>query len=138
MHTTKGVSHGCSVIHMAETLYSSDAVCAMVDVSYRQLDYWTRSGTVQPSVESKGSGRPRRWTAHEVCAVRVVSDLRSMGATTVQMSEAWAYLMDLPLSEWNGLACVDRLGRLHRDRTAAGWMIDLRDARRCVPDLVDA
>ena len=35
-------------------------VCGLVGISYRQLDYWARTGLVDPEHEATGSGSHRR------------------------------------------------------------------------------
>ena len=37
--------------------YRGPQVCALVGITYRQLDYWARTGLLRPSLaEAKGSG----------------------------------------------------------------------------------
>lgn len=52
-------------------LLTSEQVCARARCSYRQLDYWTRTGRV-PGVtrlQVPGSGYPRRWRQDEAALV---------------------------------------------------------------------
>ena len=47
--------------------YSSREVCLLTGLSYRQLDWWVRTGKIEVSFNgTPGSGRPRRWTLAEV------------------------------------------------------------------------
>ena len=47
--------------------FSGPQVCAIVGVTYRQLDYWARTELLTPSVaEAKGSGSKRRYSYHDV------------------------------------------------------------------------
>ena len=48
--------------------YSTSEVALMAGVSYRQLDYWLRTGTIGfcDGIETPGSGMRRRWTTTEV------------------------------------------------------------------------
>ena len=42
-------------------------VCGLVGISYRQLDYWARTGLLQPSVvAAKGSGSRRVYSYSDV------------------------------------------------------------------------
>lgn len=43
-------------------LLSSEAVCQLTGLSYRQLDYWCRSGVIEATVPARGSGSTRRWS----------------------------------------------------------------------------
>jgi hypothetical protein len=112
--------------------YSTDEVCAITGITYRQADYWARTGAVEPLVGARGSGSRRRWTAHEVCAVQALAQLRALGAETTQMREAWSFLLDLPLEHWDTVAYVDALGRVGLHVPPAGWVLDLAACRETV------
>lgn len=63
-----------------EELLSSAEVCRLVGISYRQLDYWVRTGAIEtPDNCAIGSGHGRRWTPEEV---------RRLKAVVAQMREA--------------------------------------------------
>lgn len=69
--------------------YTSFQVCDLTGVSYRQLDYWTRTGLVRPSVhDASGCGSQRRWSQEDVVEVRIVSALRGYGVTCSIIQEA--------------------------------------------------
>lgn len=57
---------------MTVDTYSSAEVCQLAGVTYRQLDYWTRCGLVEPFVQATGSGSRRRWSQVELLRVRRV------------------------------------------------------------------
>jgi len=62
--------------------YSTDDVCRLAGVSYRQLDYWTRTALVVPSIrEAAGSGTQRRYSQADLDHVRVVKALLDMGVS---------------------------------------------------------
>lgn len=121
----------------SDGMFSSDEVCHLADVTYRQLDYWTRTQAIEPAIHARGSGSKRRWTPRQVCAVRVLGGLASTGAEHLQLREVWAYLMDRPLESWHGAMYVDRVGRVS-EHLVGGWVIDLADARRSLDDMVAA
>lgn len=57
---------------------SSAEVLARLDgrVSYRQLDYWVRTGRIRPSYrEARGSGSGRRWSPSDVDALEQIAAL---------------------------------------------------------------
>lgn len=59
---------------------TSAEVCRLTGISYRQLDYWVRTGAIQsPGNSGLGSGHARRWT-HD--------DVRRLKAVVAQMREA--------------------------------------------------
>jgi DNA-binding transcriptional MerR regulator len=55
-------------------------VCGLVGISYRQLDYWARTGLLQPSVASaKGSGSRRVYAYSDVLELKVIKQLLDAG-----------------------------------------------------------
>jgi len=61
--------------------------CVRAGLSYRQLDYWVRTGAVTPSLaQARGSGTRRRWSAHDVRRLRAIGqltgDLHALGVST--------------------------------------------------------
>lgn len=54
-----------------EAPFSTSDVAMMAGVTYRQLDYWLRTGTIGfcSGVETPGTGHPRLWTEDEVAIV---------------------------------------------------------------------
>jgi DNA-binding transcriptional MerR regulator len=62
-------------------MLSSDQVCKLVGISYRQLDYWSRTGLIEGQEDAGGSGRRRRWTpvqVERVRALQLVQKLRTL------------------------------------------------------------
>lgn len=58
---------------VVSTGFSSNVVCALTGITFRQLDYWTRTGMVVPSVvDAHGSGRHRRWSESDVRKIAVL------------------------------------------------------------------
>ena len=56
------------------TTYSTTQLARAAGVSYRQLDYWARSGLVTPSVaDTVGQGHPRRWSPDDLTRIRVIA-----------------------------------------------------------------
>lgn len=55
-------------------------VCSIVGITYRQLDYWARSGLLVPSIsEAKGSGTQRRYAYRDVLELKVIKQLLDAG-----------------------------------------------------------
>ncbi len=51
-------------------------VCAIVGITYRQLDYWARTGLLVPSITAaKGSGTQRRYSYRDVLELKVIKQL---------------------------------------------------------------
>lgn len=61
-------------------LYRTPEVVELVGCSYRQLDYWCRSGQVECAVPAQGSGSTRRLAVREVQVAWVLTQLSRLGA----------------------------------------------------------
>jgi DNA-binding transcriptional MerR regulator len=57
-------------------------VCDLVGITYRQLDYWARTGLLRPSVaEARGSGTKRRYSYRDVLELKVIKELLDAGVS---------------------------------------------------------
>ena len=55
-------------------------VCTLVGITYRQLDYWARTGLLRPSIaDAKGSGTQRRYAYTDVVELKVIKQLLDAG-----------------------------------------------------------
>lgn len=60
--------------------YRGPTVCKIVGITYRQLDYWARTGLVAPSVQrAEGSGTQRLYAFDDIVQLRVVKRLVDTG-----------------------------------------------------------
>lgn len=115
-----------------EPTYSAHATAELVGCTYRQLDYWVRTGHVRPMVEAHGSGSRRRFSRRDVRAVRLVHQLRALGAPLHAIAGAAATLADSS-TEWSGVVVVSTEGVVMDAMDlvvglapgAAGWIVDL-------------
>ncbi|MGD0882658.1 MAG: MerR family transcriptional regulator [Acidimicrobiales bacterium] len=64
-------------------------VCAVVGITYRQLDYWARTGLLRPSlVDATGSGSKRRYSYGDVLELKVIKRLLDAGLKLQQARQA--------------------------------------------------
>jgi DNA-binding transcriptional MerR regulator len=57
-------------------------VCALVGITYRQLDYWARTGLLRPSLaEARGSGTKRVYAYSDVLELKVIKQLLDAGVS---------------------------------------------------------
>src|SRR4029450_3194434 len=62
-------------------------------ITYRQLDYWARTGLVTPSVRAAdGSGTQRLYSFTDVVELRIIKRLLDAGGSLRQIREAIGYL----------------------------------------------
>lgn len=79
--------------------YRGPAVCKIVGISYRQLDYWTTTGLVQPSVRSaEGSGSQRLYAFDDVLQLKIVKHLLDTGVSLQRIRAAIEYVRERGLS----------------------------------------
>jgi len=70
-------------------------VCAVVCITYRQLDYWARTGLLRPSlVDATGSGSKRRYSYGDVVEIKVIKRLLDAGLKLQQARQAVECLRD--------------------------------------------
>jgi DNA-binding transcriptional MerR regulator len=75
--------------------YRGPTACAAAGISYRQLDYWARTGLVEPSVRpARGSGSQRLYGFRDILVLRVVKRLLDTGISLQQIRAAVAYLRE--------------------------------------------
>jgi len=69
--------------------YRVPDVCRIVGISYRQLDYWTRTGLVRPSVrDARGSGTQRLYSFQDLALLRIIKKLLDTGVSLQQVRKA--------------------------------------------------
>ncbi len=76
-------------------------VCRMVGITYRQLDYWARTGFMVPSLQqAKGSGTQRLYSFVDLVQLKVIKRLLDAGMDLKRIRMAFAEL-SLKNSSWN-------------------------------------
>ncbi len=62
--------------------YRGPQVCKIVGITYRQLDYWARTGLLLPSIsEARGSGSQRRYSYTDLVQLKVIKRLLDAGVS---------------------------------------------------------
>lgn len=60
--------------------YRGPQVCSIVDITYRQLDYWARTDLLRPSLaEARGSGTQRLYSYRDLLELKVIKRLLDSG-----------------------------------------------------------
>ena len=60
--------------------YRGPQVCSIVGITYRQLDYWTRTDLIKASVaDAKGSGTQRLYSYEDLLQIKVIKSLLDSG-----------------------------------------------------------
>ena len=85
----------------AELGYRGPQVCAIVGISYRQLDYWARTDLVRPSIaDARGSGTQRAYSYRDLVRLKVVKSLLDAGVKLQTARKAIEYLREDLGDEW--------------------------------------
>lgn len=75
--------------------YRAPEAQKIVGVSYRQLDYWARTGLVTPSVrDASGSGTQRLYGFQDLVLLRSIKNLLDTGVTLQKIRKAVDFLRD--------------------------------------------
>jgi DNA-binding transcriptional MerR regulator len=92
---------------MAEIGYRGPQATKIVGISYRQLDYWTRTGLVIPSVaEARGSGTQRLYSFNDLLQLKVVKSLSDAGASLQKIRQAIDYVRNNLAEDWSKVTIV--------------------------------
>ncbi len=73
--------------------YRGPTACAAAGITYRQLDYWARTGLLEPSVRAAhGSGSQRLYSFRDILVLKVVKRLLDTGISLQQIRVAVTHL----------------------------------------------
>ena len=77
------------------TGYRGPTACSAAGITYRQLDYWARTGLVEPSVRAaQGSGSQRLYSFRDILVLKVVKRLLETGISLQQIRAAVQHLRE--------------------------------------------
>lgn len=80
---------------MPESGFRGPAVCKIVGITYRQLDYWARTDLIRPSIaDAKGSGTQRRYSYRDLLELKVIKNLLDSGVSLQSARRAIEYLRE--------------------------------------------
>ena len=80
--------------------YRGATACSAAGISYRQLDYWARTGLVEPSVRSAtGSGTSRLYGFRDILVLKIVKRLLDAGISLQNIRTAVDHLRSRGVTE---------------------------------------
>jgi len=113
--------------------FGSTIVLKLTGVTYRQLDYWARTGLVGSSIrQAAGRGSRRVYSFPDLVALRVVARLLDAGVSLQAVRRAVEYLkqhVDRPLST---LGLITKGNRLFALMGSSSKMIEATDQGQVV------
>ncbi len=83
-----------------EVGYRGATACSAAGITYRQLDYWARTGLVEPSVRgASGSGTQRLYGFRDILVLKIVKRLLDAGVSLQNIRTAVDYLRTRGVTE---------------------------------------
>ena len=80
--------------------YRGATACSAAGISYRQLDYWARTGLVEPSIRTaSGSGTQRLYGFRDILVLKVVKRLLDAGVSLQNIRTAVDHLRGRGVTE---------------------------------------
>lgn len=108
-----------------EAGYRGPIACRAAGITYRQLDYWARTGLVQPTVRpAGGSGTQRLYSFRDVLVLKVVKRLLDTGVSLQQIRIAVTHLRDRGVEDLAQITLMSDGASVY-ECTSADEVIDL-------------
>jgi len=105
--------------------YRGPTACKAAGITYRQLDYWARTGLVEPSVRiTLGSGTPRLYSFRDILVLKVVKRLLDTGVSLQQIRVAVGHLRERGVDDLAQITLMSDGASVY-ECTSADEVIDL-------------
>ncbi|MCW2777388.1 MAG: MerR family transcriptional regulator [Frankiales bacterium] len=112
--------------------YRGPTACAAAGITYRQLDYWARTGLVEPSVrEAAGSGTQRLYSFRDILVLKIVKKLLDAGVSLQNIRTAIATLRDRGVADLGEITLMSD-GTTVYECTSADEVVDLLQGGQAV------
>ncbi len=107
------------------TGFRGPVACGAAGISYRQLDYWARTGLVEPSVRpASGSGTQRLYGFRDILMLKVVKRLLDTGVSLQNIRAAIEHLRSRGVEDLTNLTLMSDGASVYAC-TSADEVIDL-------------
>jgi DNA-binding transcriptional MerR regulator len=91
----------------SEIGYRGATACAAAGISYRQLDYWARTGLLEPSVRTaSGSGTARLYGFRDILVLKIVKRLLDAGISLQNIRTAVTHLRGRGVTELESITLM--------------------------------
>ena len=108
-----------------DTGYRGPTACKAAGITYRQLDYWARTGLVEPSVRgATGSGTQRLYSFRDILVLKVVKRLLDTGVSLQQIRVAVSHLRERGVEDLAQITLMSDGASVY-ECTSADEVIDL-------------
>lgn len=122
----QGLLFGETLDEHAPTVgYRGPTACSAAGITYRQLDYWARTGLVEPSVRNPtGSGTHRLYGFRDILVLKIVKRLLDTGVSLQQIRTAVQALRDRGVADLARITLMSDGASVY-ECTSADEVIDL-------------
>ena len=87
--------------------YRGPVACAAAGISYRQLDYWARTGLVVPTIrDANGSGTQRLYGFRDILVLKIVKRLLDTGVSLPNIRAAVEHLRERGVEDLAGITLI--------------------------------
>lgn len=105
--------------------YRGPTACNAAGITYRQLDYWARTGLVEPTVRNaSGSGSQRLYSFRDILVLKIVKRLLDTGVSLQQIRQAVSYLRERGVEDLAGITLMSDGASVY-ECTSADEVVDL-------------
>nr|WP_231959364.1 MerR family transcriptional regulator [Paraoerskovia marina] len=105
--------------------YRGPTACGAAGITYRQLDYWARTGLVEPSVRNPtGSGTHRLYGFRDILVLKIVKRLLDTGVSLQQIRTAVQALRDRGVADLARITLMSDGASVY-ECTSADEVVDL-------------
>lgn len=105
--------------------FRGPAACSAAGISYRQLDYWARTGLVVPTIRgAHGSGSQRLYSFRDIVVLKVVKRLLDAGVSLQQIRAAVEHLREQGVDHLSQVTLMSD-GATVYECTSADEVVDL-------------
>jgi DNA-binding transcriptional MerR regulator len=105
--------------------FRGPTACAAAGITYRQLDYWARTGLVEPSIRpAHGSGSQRLYSFRDILVLKIVKRLLDTGVSLQNIRTAVQHLRDRGVSDLSGITLMSDGASVY-ECTSADEVVDL-------------
>ncbi len=124
--------------------YRGPQACAIVGITYRQLDYWARTDFIRPALaDASGSGSQRLYSYQDLVQLRIIKQLLAGGLSLKAVRSAMIELRKLLDDDATGADLIvvgkksvylrdgeDLIDLLRRQQLVMGIVVSLSDLHR--------
>ncbi|WP_211658545.1 MerR family transcriptional regulator [Phytoactinopolyspora halophila] len=105
--------------------YRGPTACNAAGITYRQLDYWARTGLVEPTVRNAtGSGSQRLYSFRDILVLKIVKRLLDTGVSLQQIRQAVQHLRERGIHDLASITLMSDGASVY-ECTSADEVVDL-------------